>query len=270
MTYRNAPGFMPPEETAAEEEARVAGRVSGFLEDATAGHRVESGLVDPYFYDLRKALTRAAANPPPVAAKAFERSLLTTLFSTSRRYGATGNPFAPSPLHPSDRDLDARTYSGLQSFLDRPNMDTNALRAAQGMATLQKLMEEVASNGPRTVIEVRQDRQGQFVSASILESSGNKAFDAHALAAVPKALEALPPPPPDGSGIHADGIRSVWAFEGRVTFQKDVKKLKAGDLLAILPLLPVLGGSFDLVTGDVAVNSLGPSLQCKARLLRVY
>jgi hypothetical protein len=124
------------------------------------------------------------------------------------------------------------------------------------------------------VVDIRQTAQGKLVDLSLVKSSGNPLFDKFVLKSAPTAIESLPEAPANRPGIHPDGIRSTWAFEGRVTYKKklsDMKLDKDGWYLAGMLPLSLLAGSFDEVTGVVEVVDLrNPEFVCKVRLLRVY
>ena len=76
----------------AEEEADVREKVQGLAESTLARHRVDEGRVDNYYLDMKKAMEKAAADPPPLKevvgpVAAAMRSYLPAL----PRYGRTGN-----------------------------------------------------------------------------------------------------------------------------------------------------------------------------------
>ena len=70
-----------------------------------------------------------------------------------------------------------------------------------------------------------------------------------------------------------DGLHTLWAFEGRITYKKSSKKIDwSRDWWHYALQAPLmLGGNFDEVTGDVEVIDLAdPQFTCSVKLLRVY
>ena len=74
----------------------------------------------------------------------------------------------------------------------------------------------------------------------------------------------LAPAPKDGQGLHADGLRSLWAFIGKVVYAQPVQG--AGDAIYL-----ALGAKFEETTGEVYVNKIDkPLFVCRVKLLEVY
>src|SRR5262249_49914866 len=108
----------------------------------------------------------------------------------------------------------------------------------------------------------------------LLQSSGNSAFDTHVVRSAPLAIERLGEPPANGAGIHPEGIRSAWSFEGHVVYQKklrDIDLKKDWWYHAITAPLALVTGTFDETTGDIYTTDFrNPKFVCKVKLLRVY
>jgi hypothetical protein len=83
----------------------------------------------------------------------------------------------------------------------------------------------------------------------------------------------MAPPPAGAPGVHPEGIRSLWAVEGRVVYLKKLRDLKGEDAwyTAAMGAAGVLSGTFEETTGDVYVIDLrNPRFVVRPRLLRVY
>jgi hypothetical protein len=124
------------------------------------------------------------------------------------------------------------------------------------------------------ILEFRQASDGKLLSTLLLRSSGDKVFDTHVLHTAPESIAKAGLPRPGAAGIHADGIRSVWAFEGRVVYRKKAREIhleKDWWYFAASAPLSLITGNFDETTGDVYVVDLhDPKYTCAVRLLRVY
>jgi len=255
-TLHNDPREFPDAEAVrAETEARVQGRVQGMLQDDLADLRVADGAVDGYFHDLKDALEKSVAHPPPffsgnglaVALK----PLLSSWQQRAAEYGASGNPYAS-----------AGATSGAS-----PNE-----RASRAMDDAAAFRERLESAQLLAVVELRQAADGRLQGLLLLQPSGNKEFDRYVMASAPQALDLLAAPPDAGAGIHGDGMRTQWAFEGKVVMRRKVKDLDSSYLANLpLALLGAAGGSFEETTGEVWVADLAhPQFTCAVKLLRVY
>lgn len=249
------------------EAERVKSRVDGWLDDDRATGRVERGLVDTYFGSVRQALEAATANPPHFKPQLFQ-SLLRDWASAAQAYGSSGSHSSPergrpgeqSPLGTAREDKPGTPLDDFGRTLDRGA----ALRSFADDGRVRML----------AIVEIRQARNGRVKQTLLLQSSGNPAFDAHVLRAGPTAIDGLPEAPARGAGIHADGMRTAWAFEGRVVYRKKVHEIELGKdwwyFLAAAPAA-LATGSFDETTGDVYVVDLhDPKFVCRVKLLRVY
>ena len=90
---------------------------------------------------------------------------------------------------------------------------------------------------------------------------------------MPAALAPLAPPPAGARGVRAEGIRSLWAVEGRVIYVKKLKGMRGEDAwyTAAMTAAGVLAGTFEETTGDVSVIDLrNPRFIIRPRLVRVY
>lgn len=125
------------------------------------------------------------------------------------------------------------------------------------------------------LVELRQTAEGAFQASLLLESSGSPGFDAHVLQALPKAANHLRAPLLEEGGLHATGLRSVWAFEGTVRDVPDPSAkptLKAKNLpLALLAPIGLLSGRLDQVAQSAgALGMLKTVYDCTPHLVAVY
>ncbi|MBI3182587.1 MAG: TonB C-terminal domain-containing protein [Myxococcales bacterium] len=285
-TIRNDPSERPdPEALAAYDAERAKAKVDGWLADELAAHLVEVGLVDGYFQQLRHGLEQQAAPPPPFEGGPFVKQLLKEYVASAQRFGQSGNPYVEAPavgrpdevLSPTerfaeaDRDRGPGKVNGTQTAASPVEDFRRTLRMG---ASLRDFADGKMSGALVAVVEIRQSAGGQLLGHLLVESSGNKLFDTHVMSTAPEAVAKLPPPPATGSGIHPEGLRSLWAFEGKVIYRKKLKDVKWDESwwyhAAMLPA-GLVTGNFDEMTGDVYVVDLtDPQFVCNVRLLRVY
>ncbi len=266
-TLRPGDPSLSPEALAAEEHARVSGRVQGFAEDDLATLRVENGLVHPYFSQIRTSLAKQLEGAPLFDVKSVPQQLVRSYIKDAERYGATGSP-GPGP---SDRS--APTPTERLESVSRGNPAHDSMRAfLQAGESMQRLAEP---DRPDLVIilELRQAPDGQLREVKVVETSGNKAFDKYVLEAVPPALAKLTPPPAEAAGVRPEGIRTLWAVEGRVVYLKKLSEMEGQDAwyIASAAGLGLLSGRFEETTGEIYVIDLrNPKFVCRPRLLRVW
>lgn len=276
---RSDPGRPPDAAALAAEATAVKERVDGWIADDLATSRVESGLVDGYFTDLRGALGLAMADeiagtPRGILSGDPKKDFIAAWADGAKTYGAIGNPYAagalpgsaPSidgdtPLNRSAARLQGSAAHGLQQKLEQGRM-------------LRDFADGKFGSGLVAILELRQGPGGALVSATLRESSLNPAFDAHVLRSAPRALKLLAAPPNEGLGIHPTGLSSVWRFEGHIVYKRRLRELhlaRDGWYLAVLGLTGLATGSFDETTGEVELPDLrNPELRTTVRLLQVY
>jgi hypothetical protein len=262
---------LSPEVLKAEEQARVSARVQTFAEDDLAKLRVENGLVHPYFSEIRSSLEKQMENAPLFDVKGNGQRIAQNYLKQAEGYGATGTTGATRrPRGPIGRE--PSTASERLETLSKGNPAHDSMRAflAAGEA-----MQQLAEPAPDLVIvlELQQAPDGQLRSVKVVEPSGNKAFDTYVLGAVPPALAKLTPPPAQALGVHKDGIRTLWAVEGRVVYLRKLSELEEADAwyVATAAGLGVLAGRFEETTGDVYVIDVrNPKFVCHPRLLRIW
>jgi hypothetical protein len=272
-TLRPGDPSLAPEVLAAEEHARVTGRVQGFMRDELATQRVENGLVHPYFGRLRAAMEKQFEGAPIFGAESLGTSLGKNLQHMVRnyeqdaaRFGATGSPGGRVPSAPTPSEMlkqrvgEETAYRGLRARL-------------QVGEELRTLGDGGRGSGLVVILELEQGPDGALRSVQVVKASGNTAYDTYVREKVPPALATLAPPPPNASGVRPEGIHTVWSVEGRVMYRRKLSELKGEDAwyLAAMAAGGVLTGSFEETTGDVYVIDLrNPWFSVQPRLLRVY
>ncbi|WP_241758139.1 TonB C-terminal domain-containing protein [Myxococcus landrumensis] len=263
------PGDPAPsrEALAAEEGERVRGRVQGFIDDQQAILRVENGLVDPYFTELRKALEKGFVDAPVFPGSPLGKQIATAWAAQAQRFGTTGTPAGPVP----QASTPTEQLKALETRLGR-----NTLEHLRSRVQLGSELRHVADGGGGKLVvtlELLQDADGTLREAKLVSVSGVPAYDTYVLNAVPSALAKLPPPRDGARGIKPEGIRSLWAVEGRVVYFRKAKDLKKRSALYLATALAVgvLAGRFEETTGEVeVVDFTNPRFVCQPRLLRVY
>jgi hypothetical protein len=276
-TIRNDPSELPdPAAVAAYNAERARARVGGWISDDLAEIRVANGAVDGYFQDVRRKLEQAAAKPPAFNTQPITEQLVSQYTTSARNYGATGSPFAGAPdtARKDEVALDEQARTDLSRGALQKTTAQQLRTFGRAGQSLRDFADGKMTNGLLALVELRQARDGKLLGHLLVESSGSPVFDAHVMKSAPAALAELAPPPATGAGLHEDGMRSLWAFEGKVTYTKKIQDVKLDESwwyhAATLPL-GLLTGGFDETTGDVYVVDLtDPQYSCKVRLLRVY
>ncbi|GMU08467.1 TonB C-terminal domain-containing protein [Corallococcus caeni] len=268
-TLRPGDPSLSAESLAAEEHARVSERVQGIVDERRARDRVDTGRIHPYFSQLRAQLEKQMDAPPLFDMPSFPKQLLYSYADKARQFGATGSPGdVPGPRKaPKPGELIARRARNEPGY--------NRLRGlTQAGEELQDFAHGVSTLKLVVTLELLQGADGTLREVKLISRSGNRAYDDYVLQAVPPALGKFPAPPSDAMGVHTDGIRSVWAVEGRVVYVRKLNDMKKGTdnvYLAALAAAGLLAGNFDETTGEVYVIDVrNPHFECRSRLLRVY
>lgn len=287
-TWRNQPGGFPDPDAVRQAGAAEGKRnVDNWLRDGLATSRARNG-VDPYFSDLGRSLEKQAAEgAQKLLSGNAAKDLLAAYQDGASRYVKTGNPYAagavPGPAPQIDGDtplaLSAQKYQGSgmvkgQSLFGG-GVGPDALRQKLEMGrSLRDFAEGKFGNGLLAVVEIRQGGGGELLQLTLTQPSGNAAFDAHVMASAPAAVEALGPPPEKGIGIHPEGMRTTWSFEGRIVYKRklsDMSLLRDGWYLALMGVAGLTTGTFDAATGEVEVPDFRhPEFKLKVKLLKVY
>lgn len=288
------PGDLPgDDERLAEESARVFDRVDGFARAATAAARVRGGLPDPLYGAMGAALREATAevpkfidtNSPREVGEAFANSWQ----AGAARYGATGAPYT----EPEGRLEAFEKPSALAEAAAKGSPDGIALSQffAAG-ARLQEFADGRAGAELYALVEIRQQGSGAVDSVTLLRPSGVVPFDRWVTERANRVAAGFSA----DAGARAKPYRSLWRFDGIVTFRR---KLKMSELdaraavgmmtmaaLSLLsgvgnttppqggaprdlgPRMPAFVGRFDELTGEVdMVDLTNPQYDCRVTLL---
>jgi hypothetical protein len=251
------------------EHARVSDRVQDIVQERQARDRVDTGRIHPYFGQLRAKLEQQMDAPPLFDMPSVPKQMLYSYAEKARRFGAMGST--------GDVNL-PRQAPRPSELLDQRARSEPAFKRLRGQAQageeLQDFAHGVSTLKLTVTLELLQAPDGVLREVKLISRSGNPAYDDYVLQSVPTALSKFPAPPSDALGVHADGIRSVWAVEGRVVYVRKLSEMKKGSdsvYLAALAAMGLLAGGFEETTGEVHVIDVrNPHFECRSRLLRVY
>ena len=205
------------EKKSIEEHLLVSQRVNGFFQDAQARRRVQLGHVDPAWLDLARRMEHhwkpsfEDIRDPRIAEVSGE-------WFRDSIWQWLGGWYEETQRQRQDPFARPKRLPG----------DTAATAAASLLDLQRDCLGDGYGNKVVTLVEVRYDAKG-LGQARMLSSSGHKAFDRQAMAGVQSALvHDLGQTPPPGPA------RSIYAMTAQYI---------------ILPPIPVVGFSFDLVPG---------------------
>lgn len=283
-TIREGDPELDPKLEAARTAARVKQRVQEFVASELAASRVQGGVVDTYFGDLRKSLQKRAENPPKyTAGSTFVHDLVSAWTPGAQKWAKTGNPYGEGQLPSGHAERETTDPLAIAARDRQGSFEAEMYAKQQAHDRFREFAEGRFGEAIVALVEIRQARDGGFLGAVLLQSSGNHLFDKHVLETAPTAIAEAPPPPARGAGLHEDGMRTEWAFEGRIvyTHKKKPNELTAKDALGMAAMgalsgltggwVPASSGSFDETTGEMEVVDLTqPRFTCKVKLLRVY
>ncbi len=277
------PGDLPsPEEQRAEEEARVGELVEGGAQSLLAEARVKSGLVDPYFGDLRRQLAKSIESAPDFTDAADPKNLPKTWVGSwqtaAQSYGKTGVAYEA----PVSRTAPQEIPSVLAQEVARGSPDARAfaMKLYAG-ARLRDFGQGKMGAELYAEVELSQGPTGALQRLTLVRASGISTFDAWVVEKAASAIDALGPL---DAAAHPKGLRSVFGFTGRVSYmrktgdihlEKDAPYLLASTVLGLIPGLGLVNpgtvGTFDETTGEgYYVDLRYPHYECQVKLLRVY
>lgn len=265
------------------ERAVVKGRVDGWMADGAAEARVNGGIVDGYFGEMKQRLEARLDKPEGVLSGSFVRDFATAYGHAAQQYAAAGNPYRAGEVVGAAPDIDgdrplatmAQRYpestGGQGGGRARSALNQAAQRSAQGRM-LRDFADGKFGKGLFAIVELRQGSDGHLLDAKLLEASGSAEFDAHVMKVAPQALTALGPPPATVK-VSEGGLRSHWAFEGHVVYKRklrDATLMQDGWYLALAGLAGLMTGDIDMGSDATFVDLRHPELKVKAKLLRIY
>jgi TonB family protein len=267
---------LPPndDDSLKAEHARVTGRMQGAIADATAQNRVASGLIDPYFHEVQEGMRDGwfptagligGADGDGIGAGV--KNLLSGFHAVGKQWAKSGNPYP-----------EGETPAGTEPTRDlhRPLGGTSGFDAADFAARWNN--GEFAFSGGLVVVQLTQDPDGKPLEVVILKSSGFKAFDLSAKAAIAREA-ASRKAPRHGYGLGGTNIRSVWQLEARMvpntcSFMPDTTgRSGASGGAGFVPASLQCGGTFDLGGGKATAEVRAPlqtRIITKVNLLAVY
>lgn len=276
----------------------VRSRVDGWAKSDVAQARTSNGLIAPEFEPLAKALKRATTNVPQFIntnnAGDVGRALLQGWAPGAEKYGKTGSAY----VEPEGRNEKLERPTALAEGVERlgDSRTKNALAFFAAGARLQEFADGRAGGTLSARVELRQNADGTLQSVTMLTPSGHPSFDRWVLEQTRTVAESW----------HFDGgtrerpARTVWRFDGVLTFRRSLKSMKDLTPRAVLgmvtmsmlsalsgagnnapplegntagpnmgPRMPGMSGRFDESTGALDVVDLtNPTWACKVSLLQ--
>jgi len=194
--------------------ARVRRRVKAWIEDFKAVERAE--FPDGYWTQVRERLAggfkpdwsilEGGARPPGSPSPGL-RSAIEGYRANAERFGARGSPFGRDPAAPGGRE--DRTGETGDLLRDIPGGSGGLSPAARGLLDWRRGGGGIFHDELTALVLLSQAEDGSVVSAEIVESSGNGAYDRlvmeRARSLGEDAARELGPPP-------RQGRRTLWAF----------------------------------------------------------
>jgi len=205
------------------------GRLKRLFREDLGRQKVQSGLADPSFNDLGRALVAAWTPETVVNDRGFSGYLkhlgqglaeyAGTWLEQAGQYGRTGSPFAPGEVPP-----------GLGSLAAVP--ESLATQISDQMAVARALAEK-SRVSHAALVRIVQRADGRLVSVELLRPSDDSSVDAQALRDLRAVAATLPPPGP-GALAGRPTVASTWEFTL---------------VVSITPPIPMIFIQFDEVLG---------------------
>lgn len=291
------PEMMPgADELLAEEHERVGVRLDGFLKQGLAIARATSGLPDPAYGLLGEQLRAATQVVPKLVDTDKPKEVLGALgeswLAGAERYGKTGAPYA----EPEGRIDSIERPSMMVDGVARGSPDAQAMsQLLSAGARLQEFADGRAGVELYALVEIRQQSTGAIDSIAMTRPSGLPGFDRWVLERAHHV----------GGAFTFDGgakaLRSVWRFDGILTFRRKMKvkdidgraavgmaamaalsalssignsvdvgtqQGRPGSFRDLGPRMPTMSGRFDVQTGEFdLVDLTNPTYRCKVTLV---
>lgn len=275
----------------------VLARVDGWAKSDVAQARTSNGLISPEFEPLAKALKGATANVPQFIntnnAADVGRAIFQGWAPGAEKYGKTGAAY----VEPEGRNEKLERPTALSEGVERlgDSRTKNALAFFAAGARLQEFADGRAGGTLSARVELRQNTDGTLQSVAMLTPSGHPSFDRWVLEQTRFVAESWHF---DG-GVREVPARTVWRFDGVLTFRRSLKSMKDLTPRAVLglvtmsmlsalsaagnnapplevngtahpmgPRMPGVTGRFDETNGALDVVDLtNPTWACKVTLL---
>ncbi|MGV3624843.1 MAG: energy transducer TonB family protein [Archangium sp.] len=275
----------------------VQSRVDDWAKSDVAQARTSNGLIAPEFEPLGKALKNATAHVPQFIntndAADVGRAVFQGWAPGAESYGKTGSGY----LEPEGRDENierpTKLFEGEERLGD--SRARNMLSFFAAGARLQEFADGRAGGTLSARVELKQNADGSLRSVTMLTPSGHPSFDRWVLEQTKNVAESWRF---DG-GTRETPARTVWKFDGVLTFRRSLKNAKdltpravlglvtmgmlsalsaannntapfepGGPVAPMGPRIPGVAGRFDERTGALEVVDLtNPSWACKVSLL---
>jgi hypothetical protein len=247
------------ESPTASEAEQMQHRLDRWFGEESGRHAVAQGRVDPYFSRLGDALFAHAHDGPAWDGPA------NIAGAYARKWGNGVGQFLKQWLVAADEYGRTGTIGGAKSA---GNLSVSPREVLD--ATSQEL-------GLYAEVEIKQQRSGALLSASLVRASGRPSFDRFVLDQVPLALSKLEAPPAQGFGIRAEGLTSLWGFSGRLSYahtRQGYDPRSDWGYAMYHYTMAILGGELDApfyrMREVTEIDYRHPHLECDVRLLSVY
>jgi hypothetical protein len=245
-TVVNGPGEEPDAVAVREyTEDNIKRRLDEDLGNGAAAARARNGLLDPYFTKLGSQLSDGLGKAgvqlrERKAGEILRDDVFGTWQGIAENYGKNGNPLN------SDEQERRVVESGLGRQADQGRVNGLSGGDVNGQREMGKAMQQfgameafvAAAQRPRlrTVIELRQERDGALAEAVVLEKSGDAKFDEFVLHQARKVVREQGEVEDPDQQPYKEGWRSVWAF----TWEPPKVKAKLLRVLRGQPAHPLL------------------------------
>jgi hypothetical protein len=281
-------------ELLADEHERVLARVDGWTRRELSAARVRGGLPDPAYGQLGVDLRAATDDVPKFidtdSPKEVVGALLESWGAGAARYGKTGAPYAEPEGRLENVEKPSEMAKGAANGSPDAIATANFLAAG---ARLQEFADGRAGLELYALVEIKQRPSGALESVELIRPSGLRPFDAW----VTDKARAVGVAFSRDAGTGTKALRSVWRFDGIITYRRKLKLselngraaigMVAMNVLSALsslgntapqgpgeptrplgPRVPGLVGRFDEMTGEMdMVDLTNPTYDCKVTLL---
>jgi hypothetical protein len=221
-TIVNGPGEEPDAVALREyTEDTIKRRLDEDLLNGAAAARARSGLMDPYFTRLGSKLNDGLGKAgvelrERKVGEILRDEVFGTWQETASRYGKDGNPLNSPEEERRVVESGLGRQAGVGAVNGLSGGDVNGQRemakALQQFGAMEAVVASAQRARLRTVIELRQGRDGALAEAVFLERSGDEKFDEFVLHEARKVVREQGEIDPGDETPFKEGWRSVWAF----------------------------------------------------------